>query len=136
MTDLTGWAILVLNTFRTGEWKTGSVRISSESNLASALGKVLSHQAVGVLSTGVVGFTGVNAIPVLAGLSHWAFRVRSAANGDATPNRVTLISGQAPTVANVALWVAFSIDPTGVIKKTWVDTLSIAAGFPVLAFSV
>lgn len=116
MTNLSGWTILVFNTFGWGEWNAGSVRIASESDVATTLSKMLVDQAVGVLGARVVGLARVDAVSVLAGAVQRAFGVRLASDGYTSGDRITLVSAHAPAVGDVTLRVALGIDATRVVQ--------------------
>ena len=104
--------------------------------MTATLSQMLVDEAVGVLGTRVVSLAGVDTVPVLTGAVQWAFGVRLASDGDASGDRISLISADASTVGNVTLRVALCIDAAGIVQQTRVDTFAIAAGFSILTLGV
>ena len=97
---------------------------------------MLVDQAVGVLGTRVVGLAGVDAVTAFTSAVQRAFRVRLASDGDASGDRIALVSAHASAVGNVTLRVALCIDAARVVQQARVDTLAVATGLTILTLGV
>ena len=97
---------------------------------------MLADQAVGVFGARVFGLAGVDAVPVLAGPVERALGVRATSDGDASSERITLVSVDAAAVGDVALRVALGVRAARVVQEAGVDALAVAASLAVLALGV
>ena len=131
-----GWTVLVLNTFWRWNWYTLYTRITGVANRTSALRLVVTDKTFSIRGTWILIYTRIDTVLVSTCLVSWTLWIGATSNYFTSNKWITLISWQTSAVSSVTCWVTFGKSSTRILDQTWVNTVSLDAGFTVSAVSI
>ena len=97
---------------------------------------MLADETICIGTARIGHLTGIDTVPISAGLVQWTVRIGAASNSNATHEWVAFEAFIASAIGYVSLRVANRICSAGIINEARIDTSSIYTGFFVCTFRI